>query len=153
SSSAAAIPASPRIAEYRAGTLVAANWASAAANAVVPTTAPPNTRLSMWVWRAASDGYSDRSTPSTDHDAIAPSAENQKSARISAGTAGLAIRIGPRVRAVCGSRSASTPTPTTRQITATTAYGVRSGCGAYWASSADPRIATVMPMLKLTPLS
>ena len=84
---------------------------------------------------------------------MAPSAANQKSPRISRGTAGLAIRMGPRVRAECGSRRAMTPTPTTAQITATTAYGVRIGCGAYCASSAEPTIATVIPMLKLTPLS
>ena len=42
----------------------------------------------------------DSNTPSTDQDAMAPSAENQKSARISTGTAGFASRMGPRVRAV-----------------------------------------------------
>lgn len=59
--------------------------ASAAANAVGPTTAPPKTRLSMWVCRAASEGYRDSSTPRTDQDAMAPSAENQKSLVISGG--------------------------------------------------------------------
>ena len=63
------------------------------------------------------------------------------------------MRMGPRVRARCGSRSATTPTPRMAQTTATIAYGVRIGCGAYCASSDEPTIATVMPMLKLTPLS
>ena len=50
------MPTSPMMADRRAGIRVANSWASAAANAVVPTTAPPNTRLWTWVCCAASDG-------------------------------------------------------------------------------------------------
>ncbi|SLI32983.1 Uncharacterised protein [Mycobacteroides abscessus subsp. abscessus] len=117
SSSAIAMPVSPTMAARRAGMPVANSCAVAPDRAVVATTAPPKTRLWMPVCWAASDGYSDSSTPSTDQAAITPIAENQKSARISCGTAGLAIRIRPATRWPCGSRSTRTPAATARHTT------------------------------------
>ena len=53
---AIAMPTSPTMADRRAGIRVEKSWAIAAANAVVPTTAPPNTRLWTCVCWAANEG-------------------------------------------------------------------------------------------------